>query len=331
MSTLGVVVRVGAGARRMPPQALFVVRRLRRFVLSVFALVAASFAMLQLIPGDPVRASLGADAPESLVVQTRAQLGLDQPILLQFWDYLRGVAVGDFGMSIASRLPVSDVIAQQLPGTLTLTAAAFVLTMLVAVPLGLGMGVLCREGRHRFVNLVFTGVAGLISVIPEFLLAVGLVFVFAVTLQWLPVAGRGGAASYVLPVSALAAAPIAVIARLVRVETAAALREEYVQTARAKRLPPVTIYVKHVLPNALTSTLTVGGLLFGGLIAGTVLVENIFAWPGLGNTMVSAIVGKDYPVVQAIVLIYGVGVLLVNLAIDLLLAWINPRSSILER
>jgi peptide/nickel transport system permease protein len=158
-----------------------------------------------------------------------------------------------------------------------------------------------------------------------------MVFVFAVTLQWFPVAGRGGAGSFVLPVAALAAAPAAVLARLVRVETDAAFQEGYVQTARAKRLPSRTIYIKHVLPNSLTSALTVGGLMFGGLIAGTVLVENVFSWPGLGRTMVDAIVGKDYPVVQAIVLVYGTGVLLVNLVVDLLLAWVDPRSAVLEQ
>jgi ABC-type dipeptide/oligopeptide/nickel transport system permease component len=318
------------GQLRLPSQVTFLLRRLRRFVLSVAALVVLSFAMLQLIPGDPVRAALGAGADERLVSATRTQLGLDRPVIEQFISYVQGIAGGDFGTSIATRQPVSDVLAQRLPGTLSLTLVAFVLTMAVAVPLGLGAGVATRDGRRPLVGAAFTGVAGFLTVVPEFLLAVGLVFVFAVTLDLLPAAGQDGWQSFVLPVLALAAAPVAVLARLVRAETIATLKDGYVQTARAKRLSRRRIYLRHVLPNAMTSALTVGGLLFGGLIAGTVLIENVFSWPGLGSTMVSSIIGKDYPVVQAIVLVYGAGVLLVNLVVDLLLAAVDPRSTVLD-
>lgn len=319
------------GQRSSPPRLLFVLRRMRRFVLSVAALVVLCFAMLQFVPGDPVRAALGAGADENLVVDTRAKLGLDQPVTAQFVTYLGNVASGDFGTSITTRQPVIEILAQRLPSTLGLTAAAFVATLVLAIPIGLLVGIACRHGRRPALGLSFTGIAGFLSVVPEFLLAVGMVFFFAVTLGWFPVAGRSGAESFVLPVAALAAAPAAVLARLVRVETEAAFQEGYVQTARAKRLRSHTIYFKHVLPNSLTSALTVGGLMFGALIAGTVLVENVFSWPGLGRTMVDAIVGKDYPVVQAIVLVYGTGVLLVNLVVDLLLAWVDPRSAVLEQ
>ncbi|MFC8797219.1 ABC transporter permease [Promicromonospora sp. NPDC057138] len=316
--------------RSLPPQASLVLRRTRRFVLSLLALVVLSFAMLQLIPGDPVRTALGPGADQQLVTETRAQLGLDRPVLEQFGTYLRDTATGDFGTSITTRQPVGDVLAQRLPGTLLLTALSFVLTLGVAVPLGLAVGVASRNGRRRLLGAIFTGTAGLLSVLPEFLLAVAMVFVLGVSLELLPVAGQVGWQSYIMPVLALSAAPTAVLARLVRVETTSALQDGYVQTARAKRLSRSTIYLRHVLPNAMTSALTVGGLLFGGLIAGTVLVENIFSWPGLGSTMVSSIIGKDYPVVQAIILVYGAGVLLVNLLIDLLLAWVDPRSSVLD-
>ena len=320
-----------ARQRGWPPRLLFVLRRLRRFVLSLAALVVLSFLMLQFVPGDPVRAALGAGADESLVVETRAELGLDQPVTTQFVTYVGNVISGDFGTSITTRQPVTDLLSQRLPSTLGLTVAALVATLVLAIPIGLLVGIACRHGRRPALGLSFTGIAGFLSVVPEFLLAVGMVFVFAVTLGWFPVAGRYGPGSFVLPVAALAAAPAAVLARLVRVETQTAFQEGYVQTARAKRLPPHTIYVKHVLPNSLTAALTVGGLLFGALIAGTVLVENVFSWPGLGSTMVEAIVGKDYPVVQAIVLVYGAGVLLVNLVVDLLLAWVDPRSAVLEQ
>jgi peptide/nickel transport system permease protein len=169
-----------------------------------------------------------------------------------------------------------------------------------------------------------------LAAIPEFLLAVGLVYVFAVTLHWFPVAGRGSVASYVLPVLSLAIGPAAVLARICRVELLAVLQTDYLRTARAKRLPASVVYLRHALPNAATATITLGGLLLGGMVAGTVLVENVFGWPGLGSTIVSSIIAKDYPLVQGVVLVYGVGVLLVNLAVDVILALLDPRSTIRE-
>jgi peptide/nickel transport system permease protein len=155
--------------------------------------------------------------------------------------------------------------------------------------------------------------------------------VFGVSLHALPVAGRAGPSSYVLPVISLAAAPTAVIARLVRVETIRSLQEDYVRTARSKRLAPATIYLRHVLPNVLTAALTSAGLMFGALIAGTVVVENVFAWPGIGATIVNSITGKDYSLVQGIVLVYGALILSVNLLVDLALAAIDPRSGVARR
>lgn len=169
-----------------------------------------------------------------------------------------------------------------------------------------------------------------LGAIPEFLLAVGLVYVFATSLGWLPVAGRDGASSLVLPVLALSLGPAAVLARIVRVEMLAVLDADFIRTARAKRLPARLVYFRHALPNALTATLTLGGLMLSAMVAGTVLVENVFAWPGLGSTIVSSILAKDYPAVQGVVLVYGVGVLLVNLAVDTALAVLDPRSALRE-
>ncbi len=155
-------------------------------------------------------------------------------------------------------------------------------------------------------------------------------YVFAVSLGWAPVAGRGTPGSYVLPVVSLAVGPAAVLARIVRVETLGVLQADYMRTARAKRLPDRLLYLRHALPNALTATVTLAGLLLSGMVAGTVLVENVFAWPGLGSTIVQSILAKDYPVVQGVVLVYGLGVLLVNLAVDVALALLDPRSTIRE-
>jgi peptide/nickel transport system permease protein len=318
-----------AGAWRSP-WASFALRRLWRFVVSLWVLVTAAFLMIHLVPGDPVRAALGLTAPPDLVEARREALGLNDPLLTQYWHYLQGVFSGDFGTSTTSSLPVSDVIADRLPATVQLALLAFVVVMVVSVPLGVGMAVLTRGGRRRGGELAFTSTSVFLAAVPEFLLAVALVYVFSVRLGWLPVAGRNTPASYVLPVVALAVAPAAVLARIVRVELLSVLGNDYVRTARAKRLPARLVYLRHALPNALTATLTLGGLLLTAMVAGTVLVENVFAWPGLGSTIVQSILQRDYPLVQGIVLVYGVLVLVVNLAVDVLLALLDPRSTIRE-
>ncbi|GAA0595623.1 ABC transporter permease [Kribbella sandramycini] len=308
----------------------FAARRLGRLVVSVWVVITAAFLMIHLVPGDPVRAVLGPTATAEVVAAKRAALGLDDPMWSQYLHYLQGVLTGDFGTGLASSLPVSQVISQRLPTTAMLAVLAFLVAVAIAIPVGVFMGVLTRGGRARRAELSFTATSVVLAAVPEFLLAVGLVYVFGVSLGWLPVAGRSGASSYVLPVLALAIGPAAVLSRIVRVQLQSVLQADYVRTARAKRLRAVTVYLKHALPNTLTATLTLGGLLLSVLVAGTVLVENVFAWPGLGTTMISSILARDYPVVQAIVLVYGVGVLLVNLAVDIALALLDPRSTIRE-
>jgi peptide/nickel transport system permease protein len=308
----------------------FAVRRAGRLLVSVWVLVTASFAMIHLIPGDPVRGSLGPTAPAALVAARRHALGLDDPIALQYAHYLKGVLTGDLGTSLASQLPVSDVVAQRLPATMSLALLAFLAAVLVAIPLGVATGVLTRRGHGRRTALAFTSTSAVVATVPDFLIGVGLVYVFGVHLGWLPVAGNATPSAYLLPVFALAIGPAAILARVLRVEMVAVLEADFVRTARAKRLPARTIYLKHALPNAVTAALTVCGLILGGLVAGTVLVENVFAWPGLGSTIVASILTKDYPVVQAIVLVYGAGVLLINTVVDVALALLDPRSMIRE-
>ena len=312
------------------PWLRFAARRLGQLLASALVLVTASFLIIHLIPGDPVRAALGLNASQELVETRRAQLGLNDPLWLQYVHYLKNLFTGQFGTSISSGLPVSQVIGQRLPATLELAGYSFVVAVLVSVPIGLVLGVLTRNARRRGLELAATTVSVVVAAIPGFLLAVGLIYVFGVTLHWVPVAGQSGFTSYLLPIAAMAIGPIAVLIRILRIEVLAALRADYVRTARAKRLPGWRVYLLHVLPNALTATLTIGGLLLSAMVAGTVLVENVFAWPGLGSTIVASIVAKDYPVVQGIVLVYGSGVLLVNLIVDIALATLDPRSTIRE-
>jgi len=312
------------------PWVSFAVRRLGRFALSLIVLVTAAFAMIRLIPGDPVRAALGSQAPQALVDAQRSTLGLDLPLGEQYLRYVGELFAGDLGSSLITRQPVIQIIADRLPATAQLAGIAFVFTLIVAVPLGLAIAVATRDGRRRPVDIGFSSVTGILGAMPEFLLAVGLVFIFAVQLKIFGVAGRTDAASFILPVVALSSGAIAILARLVRVEAARALQEEYVRTARSKRLPARIIYLRHTLPNVLTATLTIAGLLLSGMLAGTVLIENVFAWPGLGTTIVQSITTKDYAAVQAIVLIYGAGALLINLIVDIVLAVADPRSTIRE-
>ncbi|MER7500935.1 ABC transporter permease [Nonomuraea pusilla] len=307
---------------------MFLLRRLARLAASLAALLAASFSMIHLIPGDPVRAALGATAPAELVAARRAELGLDQPIHEQLLAYVKGVLTGDLGTSFQTKEAVAGVIADRLPSTVELAVLASLIALLVAVPLGVWLAIRTHNGRNPGSELAFTTATGTVAAIPEFLLSVGLVVVFSTTLGWLPPAGKDGPASYVLPVLALTVGPIAILSRLIRVEALRELDMDYMRMARAKHLTGRRLYLRHLLPNTLTATLTVAGLLLASLIPGTVLVENVFAWPGLGQRMTESILQKDYPVAQAVILVYGAVVLLVNFLVDVALGVLDPRSAI---
>jgi peptide/nickel transport system permease protein len=308
----------------------YLFRRTSRLVVSLVLLLTASFFMIHLVPGDPVRAALGTTAPQSLVTARRAALGLDKPLATQYVDYIRDILHGDFGTSLVSGERVTSVIRERGPSTFRLASIAFLVTIGIAVPLGLLMAALTRESKGRTLELGFTAAAGAVAAVPSFLTAVALVYVFAVKIHWFPVAGQGGVSSYVLPIASLAAGPIAALSRIVRVEGLRVLEQDYIRTARGKRLPARIVYLRHALPNTLTPTLTIAGLLVGGLVAGTVLVENIFAWPGLGTSLVAAVAQKDFSTVQAIAVIFGAVVLFANFAVDVALGAIDPRSTILD-
>jgi peptide/nickel transport system permease protein len=308
----------------------FILRRSGRLLVSLWVLITASFLMIHLVPGDPVRSALGPTASAAVVDARRESLGLDDPLWEQYLHYLHGVLTGDLGVSIGSQLPVAQTIAQRLPATATLAVLAFIVAVLISIPLGVAVAIATQRGRARGLELGFSSTSVLLGSIPEFLLGVTLVAVFGVQLGWLPVAGRDGADSYILPVLALALGPAAVLARIVRLEVLAVLETDFVRTAQSKRLRTWRINLRHVLPNALTATLTLGGLILSSLVAGTVLVETVFAWPGLGSTIVNSIQTKDYPLVQGTVLVYGIGVLLVNTIVDAALAILNPQSTVAE-
>lgn len=321
------------GERRLlslSPRTSFLLRRLGRMAVALALVVVATFAVIHLVPGDPVRAVLGPSAPAELADRLRAELGLDQPLHVQFLDYVGGLVTGDLGTSVLTHQPVAEVLATRLPPTLALAGAAFVLAALGSVPIGVATAISARHGRHRVLDLVVGSVIGVLIVVPNFLVAVGLIAVFSIGLGWFPVAGWGDLREAVLPVLALALGPMAYLARIVHVEMAHVLDATYLTTARSKRLPASLVYFRHALPNMLTSALTIGGLMLTGLVAGTVLIETIFAIQGLGTTIVSSISSKDYPMIQGVVLVYALLVLGINLLVDLVLLAIDPRSSIAE-
>ncbi|WP_433889188.1 ABC transporter permease [Streptomyces sp. CA-111067] len=312
------------------PWRAFLLRRFGQFLLSAFILLTAVFALAHAMPGDPVRAALGSKAPPEVVTADRHRLGLDKSLWEQYGHYLHGLVTGNLGDSLITGLPVRTLMTRVMPATIELAVAAFVLAVLVAIPVGMLTGIATRDGRARPAHVAFAAVTGILSSIPEFLLAAGLVFVFAVSFKALPVAGRTDLSSYILPVISLAAGPAALLARIVRVETQRVLGEEYMRTARSKRLPGRLLYTRHALPNLLTAALTVSGLALSSLLAGTVLVETVFAWPGAGSQLVQSVLAKDFPVVQAMGLFFGCAVLLVNLAVDVVIAVVDPRSVIKE-
>lgn len=322
-----VSTRLGARARRHP-WVVFCWRRAVRLTVSLVVVVTASFAMIRLVPGDPVRAALGVDAPPDLVAAKRHELGLDHHLSAQYRQYLRHLAHGDLGVSLVTGEPVADLIRARLPATLLLAVLAFACVLAVALPGGLLAAVWTRGGRRPRAELAFTATTSVLAGIPDFVLAAGLTAGLAVALRIFPVAGDLGPQSYVLPVLALALAPTAVLARIVRVETLKVLATDYVRAARAKRLPALSLYLRHVAPNALTASLTFAGNLLPALIAGTVLVEKVFAWPGIGSAMAQSVAAQDYAVVEASVLVLGSAVLVVNFLVDLALALLDPRSDI---
>lgn len=303
------------------------VRRVITLLVSLVTVLTLTFLMIQLIPGDPVRLALGPDAPASLVEEKRAQLGLDLPLITQYFRYWGGVFTGDLGTSIITSQPVSLIVSSRIGNTAMLVIASLTTTMLLSVVLGVIVGILTRKGRRATARFSFNFLTGLAAAVPEFLLAVLLVFFFSVTFQIFPVAGISGLSSFVLPVTALTIGSTATMARIVRSSTDTVLGNDYVLVARSKRLPQARVYLRHALPNLLTAALTLGGLQLGAIVAGTIVVENVFAIPGLGTALVNALITRDFPVAQIIMLIFASAVLVLNLSIDVILAFLDPRSA----
>ena len=296
----------------------------RRLILLVPTLLGAAilvFAFLHLVPGDPVEIMLGESAAPADAAALRHELGLDRPLTVQLGRFLLHAARGDLGQSIAFRAPVVQVIAARYPATLELAGAALVLALVLALPLGIVAAVRERSPVDRLVRVL--SLAGVC--LPTLWLGPLLILVFSIELGWLPVSGRGGLGHLVLPALTLALGMMGILVRLTRASLLTALREDYVRTARAKGASEWAVVGRHALANALLPVTTVVGLQAGALLAGAVITETIFAWPGLGRLLVQAISARDYPLVQGCVLAIGVTYVAFNTAADLLCGALDPR------
>lgn len=299
----------------------YIVQRLIAGAITLLGVSLIVFLMLHLLPGDPARIIAGLLASEEDVARIRTQLDLDKPLVVQYALFLGKLARADLGLSARTSQPVFQEIVGRLPATVRLT----VVSMFIATVLGVLAGVIAATKQYStFDFLVSFGTLFGISM-PVYWLGLMLIIIFAVQLQWLPAAGDEKPTSIILPSLTLAAFSIALIARMTRASMLEVLRQDYVRTARAKGLREQLVLYRHALKNALIPVVTVVGLQFGTLLGGAVLTESVFGWPGMGLLLVDSIFARDYPMVQGIVLIFSGLFILVNIAVDLLYAYIDPR------
>lgn len=301
--------------------ARFLLTRLGHAATVIAGVALLVFSLLRLVPGDPVAVMLGEAAQPADVDALRHALALDLPLHKQLWLDLRRLAHFDLGVSLQTRRPVSQMLLERLPATLELTGGALMLAVMIALPLGV-IAALRRRGAWDRTAMSF---AVLGAAMPSFWLGPVLILVFAVWLGWLPVSGRDGWQALILPAVTLGLGMAAMLARMIRSAVLDTLHEDYVRTARAKGLSTGSVMLRHALPNALLPVITVLGLQLGALLAGTVITETVFAWPGVGSLLVEAIQRRDYPVVQATVLFISVSYVVVNTLTELLYARLDPR------
>jgi peptide/nickel transport system permease protein len=333
----------------------FTVRRLLLLVPILIGLSMLVFVWIHALPGSPAEALLGERADPESVAQIRGQLGLDQPIYVQYWRYVETVSSGDLGTSIASRRPVTEELKDRFPATVELAIAAGLIAVLIGIPIGFLTAKRHSTGwDHAGLFMSLIGVS-----VPIFFLALVLKYVFSVRLGWLPSVGRqdvlidadhptnfyvldgivtgnwnaawDAVKHLILPAIALASIPLAIITRITRASVLDVQNEDYVRTARAKGLPPHTVDSRHVMRNAMLPVTTIIGLQVGLLLSGAILTETVFAFPGLGTWIQSAIENRDYPVLQGGILFVGIIVVLVNLTVDLTYGLLNPRIRLASR
>ncbi|MDH4224791.1 MAG: ABC transporter permease [Deltaproteobacteria bacterium] len=287
-------------------------------LLGVMSLV---FLLIHLVPGDPVEIMLGENALPADLSALRSKLGLDRSLPVQYGDFITATLRGDLGESFTSRRPVTGLILERLPATLELMAGA----MAVAFALALPLGILAALRHGKWQDRLATAFSLVGVAMPNFWLGPLLILVFAIYLDWLPVNERGGLAHLVLPALTLGTSMAALLSRMIHSSLLEVLGEDFIRTARAKGLAERVVVVRHGLPNSLIPVITVAGLQIGALLSGAIITESIFDWPGLGSLLLESINTRDYPLTQGCVLTIALSYILVNLATDMLYAWVDPR------
>ncbi len=303
----------------------YIIRRFFSMIIILFCVSIITFSLMHLVPGDPAyiiaERLYGHDVSEEIVEKVKEELGLDRPVWIQYGRWLSRALQGDFGTSYRTGLPVLPEIMGRLPATLQLALAASAISLIIAIPIAV---ISARKAYSLVDHASMLGAMVGVSM-PNFWLGLLLILVFSVQLGWFPVYGRGGMAHLILPAVTLGTGMAAVTARLTRSSLLEILKLDYIRTARAKGLRESTVVQKHALKNAFIPVVTVIGLQFGALLEGAVIVEVIFAWPGIGRLLVESIFARDFPVIQGCVFIIAVMYIIVNLLVDLSYPLLDPK------
>ncbi len=299
----------------------YVARRFAEMAPTLVGVSIVVFMIVRMVPGDPARLIAGVEASEADVTNIRRQLGLTDSLPQQYVRFLRGVVTGDFGRSLKNHQPVLAIIAQQLPYTVQLAAASLVVTLSI----GLTAGVLAAVKRGTVFDSGSMVLALLGVSMPSFWLGLMMIFLFAVTLRWLPTSGAGSPRHLIMPAITLGMGSVGIVARMTRASLLEVLGQDFVRTAVAKGLHRRAVVMKHALRNAMIPTATVVGVQIGTLLAGSVVTETVFAWPGAGRLLVDSVAFRDYPLIQATILLFALVFMLANLLVDVSYAILDPR------
>ncbi len=299
----------------------YLLQRITNAIFIVFGITTLVFLLIHIVPGDPVEVMLGETASISDRETLRESMGLDLPLFQQWTHYISGLIRFDLGNSLHSRQAVSEMLLDRIPATLILSISSLLTAMLIAFPLGI-LAALYKDTwcDHSAMFVAMLGVS-----IPNFVMGPLLMLVLALWLGWLPVNGSQGWPSLILPSITLGTALAAILSRMIRASMLEVLQEDYIRAARARGLKPMRIYCLHAMSNAALPVITILGMQFGALLAGAVITETIFSWPGIGQLLIESIVIRDYPIVQACILLISVTYILVNLLTDMLYTIIDPR------
>ena len=296
-------------------------QRLIAALVTLFGITIIVFAILRMLPGDPARVIAGLLATEEDVARLRVQLGLTQPLIVQYASFLGSLLRGDLGISARTSEPVLVEVLARLPATIQLA----VVSMAIATLIGIPIGVIAATRRNSILDYILSIITLFGVSMPVYWLGLMLIVVFAVQLQMLPAAGNENLESFILPSLTLAAFSVALIARMTRSSMLEVLHQDYIRTARAKGVREQGVVFRHALKNAFIPIITVLGLQFGTLLGGAVLTESVFGWPGIGLLLLDSISARDYPVVQGVVFIFAAIFILLNVVVDVLYAYLEPR------